>query len=122
LIKEGVQARQDAVLQAEAIIDLGVQSFLQWRESRLQVPVIRALTQHAEEIQAGEVALARKRLAKGEDIDSVLKSLAHGLSQKYLHGAYSRLHQMGQLDPSEREHTSNTIRDIFGLRQNDRNH
>lgn len=122
LIKEGVQARQDAVVQAEAIIDHGVQSFIQWKESRSQVPVIRALSQYAEEIQAGELALAKKRLAKGDDVDAVLKSLAHGLSQKYLHRAYAQLHQMGHLDPAEREHKAELIRELFGLQKNNRDH
>jgi glutamyl-tRNA reductase len=122
LIKEGVQARQDAVLQAEAIIDHGVQNFLQWKESRQQVPVIRALTRHAEEVEAGEMALAKKRLARGDDIESVLKSLAHGLSQKYLHGAYSQLHHMGHLGSDEREQKTELIRDLFGLHKNTRDH
>jgi len=122
LIKEGVQARQEAVVQAEAIIDHGVQSFNQWKESRQQVPVIRALTDHADAVQAGEIALAKKRLAKGEDIDSVLKSLAHGLSQKYLHGAYSQIHHLSQLDPNEREQKTEFIRDVFGIRKNTRDH
>lgn len=122
LIKEGVQARQDAVVQAEAIIDHGVQNFIQWKESRQHVPVIRALSQHAEEIQAGELALAKKRLAKGDDVDAVLKSLAHGLSQKYLHRAYAQLHQMNHLEPAEREHKAELIRDLFGIQKNNRDH
>lgn len=122
LIKEGVQARQDAVIQAEAIIDHGVQSFNQWKESRQQVPVIRSLSHYAEEVQAGELALARKRLAKGDDVDAVLKSLAHGLSQKYLHRAYAQLHQMNQLDPAEREQKSELIRDLFGIQKDRRGH
>ena len=121
LIKEGVQARQDAVLQAEAIIDHGVQSFIQWKESRQQVPIIKALSEHADAVQAGEIALAKKRLAKGEDIDAVLRSLAHGLSQKYLHGAYSQLHQTGHTTPEEREQKAELIRELFGLNKH-RNH
>jgi len=123
LIKEGVQARQDAVIQAEAIIDHGVQNFIEWRASRAHVPIIRALNEHSEEVQAGELALARKRLAKGEDVDAVLKSLAHGLSQKFLHGAYSQLHQLGHADPEHREKKTELIRDLFGLNKtNSRNH
>ena len=76
-----------------------------------------------EEVQAGELALAKKRLAKGEDVESVLKSLAHGLSQKYLHGAYSQLHHMGHLDAQTREQKTELIRDVFGLNHNTpRNH
>jgi glutamyl-tRNA reductase len=122
LIKEGVQARQEAVEQAEAIIDHGVTAFTQWKESRLQVPVIRALTDYASDIQAGELALARKRLAKGDDTEAVLKSLAHGLSQKYLHGAYSQIHKLSQLEPTEREQKTEFIRELFNIRQHDRDH
>jgi glutamyl-tRNA reductase len=121
LIKEGAQARQDAVLQAEAIIDHGVQNFIQWRSSRHHVPVIRALSEHAEALQAGELALAKKRLAKGEDIESVLQSLAHGLSQKYLHGAYSQLHQIGHAPQPEQDAKAELIRELFGLNKQ-RNH
>jgi len=121
LIKEGVQARQDAVLQAEAIIDHGVQNFIQWRDSRQHVPVIKALAEHAQAIQAGELALAKKRLSKGEDIETVLQSLAHGLSQKYLHGAYSQLHQLGNDSPESREAKADLIRELFGLKP-DRHH
>ena len=123
MIKEGVQARQDAVLQAEAIIDHGVQAFLQWREMRSQVPIIKALTEHSEEIQAAEVALAKKRLAKGDDLDAVLRSLAHGLSHKYLHGAYTQIHALGQIkDPEEQSRQAERIREMFGLGKNPRNH
>jgi glutamyl-tRNA reductase len=123
MIKEGVQARQDAVIQAEAIIDHGVQAFLQWRELRSQVPIIKSLTEHSEDIQAAEIALAKRRLAKGEELDTVLKSLAHGLSQKYLHGAYSQIHALSQIkDPEEQNRQTELIRELFGLGKNHRNH
>jgi glutamyl-tRNA reductase len=85
------------------------------------VPVIKALAEHAQAIQAGELALAKKRLAKGEDIETVLQSLAHGLSQKYLHGAYSQLHQLGNDSPESREAKADLIRELFGLKP-DRHH
>jgi glutamyl-tRNA reductase len=111
------------VIQAEAIIDHGVQAFLQWRELRSQVPIIKSLAEHSEDIQAAEIALAKKRLAKGEELDAVLKSLAHGLSQKYLHGAYSQIHALSQIkDPEEQSRQTELIREMFGLGKNQRNH
>jgi hypothetical protein len=47
--------------------------------------------------------------------------LAHGLSQKYLHGAYSQLHQIGNDSPEHRELKSELIRELFGLNP-DRHH
>lgn len=122
LIKEGAQARQDAVLQAEAIIDHGVQSFFRWKDSRAQVPLIKALTDHSEDLQLAEIAHAKRLFAKGEDIDTVLKILAHGLSQKYLHGALNQLHHLNTTDASERETKVELIRNLFGLNNKKENH
>jgi glutamyl-tRNA reductase len=116
LIKEGVQARQDAVLQAEAIIDHGVRSFMQWKEARNQVPVICALSDHAEEMQSAEIYHAKKRLARGDNVDEVLKLLAHGLSQKYLHGAFSHLNKLSLAEPAEREEKTAFIQSLYGLK------
>lgn len=123
LIKEGAQARQDAVLQAEAIIDHGVRSFFQWKESRAQVPVIRALSDYSEALQAAEIAHAKKLLAKGEDVDTALRYLAHSLSQKYLHGAYSQLHRLSSSDAKEREQKIEFIKNLFHANPKDgKNH
>jgi glutamyl-tRNA reductase len=115
LIKEGAQARQDAVVQAEAIIDHSVKSFMQWKSARNQVPIIRALSQHAQAIQETEIQLAKKRLAKGDDVDAVLKTLAHGLSQKYLHGAYAQLNHINQANPADLDQKTELIKTLFGL-------
>ena len=37
------------------------------------------------------IARARKRLAKGEDLEAVLEALSRGLTQKMLHGAMAEL-------------------------------
>ncbi|MEY4139583.1 MAG: hypothetical protein RLZZ371_1765, partial [Pseudomonadota bacterium] len=83
--------RQAAVAQAEAIVDAGVQSFLHWIEQRSTVPLIQQLNAQADEWRANEIARARKLLAKGEDIDTVLEALSRGLTQKMLHGAMAEL-------------------------------
>ena len=50
------------------------------------VPVIRDLHQAAEDVRAAELERARRMLARGESPEAVLEQLAHGLTQKYLHG------------------------------------
>jgi glutamyl-tRNA reductase len=101
VVQVGQAQRQAAVAQAEAIIDAGVQSFLHWMDQRRAVPLIQQLNAQADEWRAAEIARARKLLAKGEDVDTVLEALSRGLTQKMLHGAMAELHA-GDADARER--------------------
>jgi glutamyl-tRNA reductase len=56
------------------------------------------------------VARARKRIAKGEDVDTVLEALSRGLTQKMLHGAMAELNSA---DPTHREQTTQAISRLF---------
>jgi len=106
--------RQAAVAQAEAIIDAGVQSFMHWMDQRHPehgvVPLIRQIQDQADAWRAIEIDRARKRLAKGEDIDTVLDALSRGLAQKMLHGTLAEL-RAG--DASTREQTARTASRLF---------
>ncbi|CAN5329364.1 glutamyl-tRNA reductase [soil metagenome] len=116
LVQSAGEKRQAAVEQAEAIIETGVQSFVQWLDQRGSVPLIQALHTQADEWRATEIARARKLLAKGEDIEAVLEALSRGLTQKMLHGT------MAELNSSEGDHRAQlaqTVSRLF-LRQNAR--
>jgi len=102
--------RQAAVAQAEAIIDAGVQSFMHWMVQRGTVPLIQQLNAQADAWRAAEIARARKRLARGEDVDTVLESLSRGLTQKMLHGA---LAELNAADPAHKEQTAQAIGRLF---------
>ena len=114
VVQTGHANRQAAVAQAEAIIDAGVQSFMHWVDQRDPaggvIPLIQQLNAQADEWRATELARARKRLAKGEDIDAVLEALSRGLTQKMLHGALAELHGA---DPAHREQTTQAIERLF---------
>lgn len=116
--------RQAAVAQAEAIIDAGVQSFVHWMELRSPaaqdggvVPLIQQLNTQADEWRALEIARAKKRLAKGEDIETVLEALSRGLTQKMLHGAMAEL-RAG--DAEARAQTAQAVSRLF-LRSHSKN-
>ncbi len=114
VVQTGHANRQAAVAQAEAIIDAGVQSFMHWVDQRDPaggvIPLIQQLNAQADEWRATELARARKRLARGEDIDAVLEALSRGLTQKMLHGALAELHGA---DPAHREQTTQAIERLF---------
>jgi glutamyl-tRNA reductase len=93
VVQSGAQARQAAVVQAEAIIDARVRSFMHWLQLRSTVPIIKGLQAGAQEVQAQELEKARRALARGESVDAVMDQLAHALTQKYLHGTLAAIHQ-----------------------------
>src|SRR5476649_220956 len=93
VVQTGLESRQAAVAQAEAIIETRVQSFMNWVDDRAMVPVIQDLHESSESLRLMEVDRARKMLAKGADIDAVLEALSKGLTAKFLHGPQQALHR-----------------------------
>ncbi|GGC89671.1 glutamyl-tRNA reductase [Undibacterium terreum] len=93
VVQTGLENRQAAVAQAEAIIETRVQSFMHWVDGRVVVPVIQDLHESSEVVRMMELERARKMLAKGEDIDAVLEALSKGITAKFLHGPQQALHQ-----------------------------
>jgi glutamyl-tRNA reductase len=110
LVQIAGEKRQAAVQQAEAIIETGVQGFVNWLGQRGTVPLIQALNAQADEWRAAEIARARKLLAKGESVDAVLESLSRGLTQKMLHGA---LVELNSSDGGNRTELTSTVSRLF---------
>ena len=113
VVQAGQAQRQAAVADAEVIIDSGVQSFSHWLDQRDTVPLIQQLHSQADSWRDAELARARKMLAKGDDPEAVLASLAKGLTQKMLHGALAELRAA---DPTHREQAMQAVQRLF-LRQ-----
>ncbi len=93
VVQSGIENRQAAVLQAQAIIENRVQSFMQWLDDRAIVPLIQGLHESSETMRLAELERAKKMLARGDDIDAVLDALSKGLIAKFLHGPQQALHQ-----------------------------
>lgn len=110
LVQTAGEKRQAAVQQAEAIIEHGVQSFVHWLGQRHTVPLIQALHQQADSWRQAEILRARKLLAKGQDIDTVLEALSKGLTQKMLHGAMAELNSS---DGDQRLAMAQTVSRLF---------
>ncbi len=102
--------RQAAVAQAEAIVSAGVESFSQWLEQRAAVPVIQALQRQIEDWRQAELLKARRALARGQTVESVMDSLSAALTRKMLHGALSELH--GSAGEAHRQ-SLNSVQRLF---------
>lgn len=99
IAQAGVDSRQAAVAEAEAIIDHKVQDFLHWLENREAVPSIRALRDQAERARRHEMERALRRLAQGDDPQQVLDRLSRALTNKLLHAP---THALGSADAEDR--------------------
>ncbi len=110
VVQSGMENRQAAVAQAEAIIETRVQSFMHWLDDRAVVPIIRDLHENSELLRLHELERARKMLAKGEDIQVVLEALSKGLTAKFLHGPQQALHQA---QGDERARLANLLPQLF---------
>ena len=93
IVRDGLDARQDAVKEAEIIINSGVIDFIHWMESREVVPTIRALRDHAERQRSHEMQRALRMLTNGDSPEKVLESLSSALTNKFLHAPTSALNQ-----------------------------
>jgi glutamyl-tRNA reductase len=112
LVRDGLDARQNAVKEAEVIIDAGVSNFVHWLESREAVPTIRALRDHADRQRRHELEKALRLLAKGEAPEKVLEALSNGLTNKLLHAP---THALNQMQTGEREALLETIHRLYQL-------
>ena len=116
VVASGIESRQAAVIQAEAIIDTQVDSFLHWMESRDTVPLIRSLRDAAERNRRHELDHAMKRLTAGDPPEKVLEQLSLRLTNKFLHAPTQAL----QLSDAEsRQELQQAASRLFHLHPDD---
>jgi glutamyl-tRNA reductase len=101
IVKDNLQIRKEAVVQAEQMIATQAESFLRWLEGRVVVPTITALHGHHDQLRAAELERARKLLAGGTPPEQVLEQLARGLTNKFLHAPTQALNQAGDAERAE---------------------
>jgi glutamyl-tRNA reductase len=116
VVSSGIETRRAAVDEAEAIIDREVGNFMRWLEGRETVPAIRDLHQRGDAFRSAELERARRRLAKGDDPNAVIESLAQGITNKFLHGPTQLLHDA----PDDvRAHLLEYLPRLFGAKHGD---
>lgn len=112
VVNEGMMNRQEAAIEAEAIIHARVENFMHWLKTREAVPTIKALRDVAEKTRQSELEKARKMLAKGADPAEVLDALSNALTKKLLHGPSHALnHSVGR----EHEQLEALLRQLYQL-------
>jgi glutamyl-tRNA reductase len=85
VIDEGMRSRQEAAIAAEAMIDTGLEAYLEHERSLDAVATIRDYRERMEGLRDDELERAMALLAKGEEPQVVLQRLARGLTNKMMH-------------------------------------
>ncbi|HEY7657822.1 MAG TPA: glutamyl-tRNA reductase [Burkholderiales bacterium] len=110
--REGMDVRQNAVAQAEVIIENQVTDFMHWMRNRELVPTIRALRDNAERARRHEMQRALRRLAKGDDPQLVIEQLSHALAAKLLHAP---THALAHAREEERDTLAELLSRVYHI-------
>jgi glutamyl-tRNA reductase len=101
IVKDNLQIRRDAVVQAEQMIAGQTAHFLHWLRGRSVVPTIAALSSHHDALRSAELERAQRMLAAGTPPADVLDALARALTNKLLHPSLSALNAAGEAERAE---------------------
>ena len=114
VVQEGMDSRQVAAAEAEAIVESRVRSFVEWMETREVVPTIRALRDHADRFRRQELEHAERLLSKGEDPREVMEIMARALTNKFLH---IPSHALNHVSGEERNQLESLLRRIYHIHE-----
>jgi glutamyl-tRNA reductase len=110
VINSGQSQRKAAVVDAEVIIDAGVQKFMTWLDQRSHVPLIQELNSQADAWRQTELVRARKLIEKGQPLEDVLEALSMGLMKKMLNGPLRELHHA---ETEQRDKAREAVKKMF---------
>ena len=96
IIESNKQSRQNAALEAEEIITLQAEHFVnQLHASQQTKPVIQAFRQQSMDIKQNALEHALHQLEQGVDAEEIIKRLANQLTNRLIHTPTKQLNQAG---------------------------
>jgi glutamyl-tRNA reductase len=113
--EKNIAARQKQLARCEEIIEIHVQEFVAWQQSREVGPTITALQKRFGEIGQQELERVIPKLSQVSDHDrELLTQMLHRITQKLLHGPSMLLRDKAA---AGRAHLyADTLRNMFGLK------
>lgn len=121
VIEENIRSREGAAREAEHLITLGAQEFHSQLRALDAVFTLKQFRQRAEQLRDAETEKALRSLRNGADTETVMRSLARGITNKLLHQPSIQvrrattdgrtevtewLRELHQLDAPEADHKS----------------
>lgn len=114
IVQSGRESRIQAAEKAEQLVNIRVEEFINWRESREVVPLICALRDEGERARVYVLDNAMKQLAKGVPPEEVLARLSVQLTNKLLHAPTRTLNKESKDHPD----LAHAISQIYQLKNN----
>jgi len=111
VIDENRRSRREAADQAEAIIELQVEHYLQWWRASDRQDTLKRLRRQGEVTRDEVLARARDLLAQGKDPNEALAFLANTLTNKLLHAPTAALRQAAMSGDHELLHAASRLFD-----------
>ena len=108
VIQENLKSRQEAAEQALEIIDLKVETFLEWLRSLDAVNLIQNYREQAHSCRDEILTKARRMVDNGRPPAEALEYLANTLTNRLLHGPSTQLREAGSNGRNELLDAANT--------------
>jgi len=93
VVADNMRSRREAAAQAEEIVQLNCQSFMDWLRSLDSVTLIQDFRGQAEAIRDEVLERALRQMQNGKPAEEILRQLANTLTNKLLHTPSSQLRQ-----------------------------
>ncbi|MEQ8663975.1 MAG: glutamyl-tRNA reductase, partial [Gammaproteobacteria bacterium] len=110
VISANMKLREDAAAQAEEMVHLQVQGYMDWLQVQSSSTTISTYRSRGEALREELLARAYARLDRGEDPRAVLQQLAHQLTNKLMHHPTASLRRANGRDELVR-----AARELLGL-------
>jgi len=85
IVEANQASREEAALEAQAIITEQVKVFSEWQKSHHQIDLVKSYREQGSDIQQQFQARALKQLEEGKAAEEVIKELSHKLSNALMH-------------------------------------
>ena len=116
VIMEGQSNREAAAIDAQRILDVETKRYLTMERSKDAAPLITALRNHGDKLRQEVLAQAKRRIAKGDNVDEVIQYATSALLKKLLHDPSVRLREAGANSDAE---FAKVVIELFRLNRND---
>jgi glutamyl-tRNA reductase len=108
-VAENLRSRQEAAHEAEEIIQVHSQEFMDWLRSLDAVALIQDYRHQAEVLRDEVLERALRQLQSGKSAAEAMRFLAHTLTNKLLHTPSAQIRQAGANGQNDLLEAANTL-------------